>query len=48
MPLVSPFVRSHRRAFLASAAGGVAAAAGFGLFRAVHKVRMSAARSRDL
>jgi len=42
------FLRRHRRAFLASAAGAVVAAGGYGLTRAVRKVRMSAARSRDL
>ncbi|QDU22946.1 hypothetical protein [Urbifossiella limnaea] len=46
--LVPPLVRRHRRAFLASAAGGVVAAAGYGLVSAVRKVRMSASRSRDL
>lgn len=41
------FVRRHRRAFLASAAGAVVAG-GYGLLHAVQKVRMSAARATDL
>jgi hypothetical protein len=39
--------RRHRRAFLASAAGSVLAAGGYGLLHAVRRVRMSAARAKD-
>lgn len=42
------FARRHRRAFLASAAGAAGAAGTYGLLAAVQKVRMSAARSKDL
>jgi hypothetical protein len=44
---VPSFARRHRRAFLASAAGAVVAAGGYGLTRAVRAVHMSAARAKD-